>query len=157
MILFIKLWVDHGKGVIYFPDVAPQWVQVNVSARGNLSAEEKKDLAIKAEERILPIEDIELLYLRTGESTGGSRGFGGGNPDRISSMFIDFYNEDERESNKNGYEILDSINNKTKNFAGFIVQTEAERSGPPIGKSLDIDLLGDDPIVLAKAIKKLKN
>ena len=157
MILFIKLWVDHGKGVIYFPDVAPQWVQVNVSARGNLSTEEKKDLAIKAEERILPIEDIELLYLRTGGSTGRSRGFGGGNPDQISSMFLDFYDEDERESNKNGYEILDSINNKTKNFAGFIVQTEAERSGPPIGKSLDIDLLGDDPIVLAKAVKKLKN
>ncbi|MDG2060259.1 MAG: efflux RND transporter permease subunit [SAR86 cluster bacterium] len=153
IVLIIKLWADHGKGVIYFPEVAPQWVQINVSARGNLSTNEKKELAILAEKEILPIEDIELVYLRTGSSRSA---FGGGNPDRISSMFIDFYDEDKRESNKDGYEILETINQKTKDFPGFLVQSEAEKAGPPIGKSLDIDVMGEDPFVLAQATKKLK-
>ena len=158
IILIIKLWADHGKGVIYFPEVAPQWAQVNVSARGNLSISEKRDLAVIVEERILPVEDIEMLYLRAGgSSSGGRSSFGGGNPDKISSIFVDFYDENKRNSNKNGYEILEDINNKTNDLAGFIVQTESEKSGPPIGKSLDIDLMGDDPVLLAKATKRLRN
>ena len=152
IILIMKVWVDHGKGTIYFPEVAPQWVQVNVSARGNFSIDEIRDLSVKAEEKILPMEDIEMLYLRTG---AGNR-WGRSNPDRISSMFIDFYDETKRESGKDGYEIMDDMKENISGFSGFLVQVEAEKAGPPIGKSVDINILGNDPIALSEATKKVR-
>ena len=152
ILLIMKIWSDHGKGTIYFPDVAPQWAQVNVDARGNLSIEEIRELSIQAEEKILPLQDIEMLYLRTGS---GNR-WGSSSPDRISSIFVDFYDENERTSGKDGYKIMEDMRNKTSGFSGFLVQIEAEKAGPPIGKSVDIDILGDNLVALSKATKMVR-
>ena len=36
IILCIGLWAQHGKGIVYFPQVAPQFADVDILARGNL-------------------------------------------------------------------------------------------------------------------------
>ncbi len=153
IVLIMKIWVDHGKGSIYFPDVAPQWVQVNVDARANFSIDEILELSVSAEEKLLPNKDIEMLYLRTGS---GNR-WGSSNPDRISTMYVDFFDENQRESGKDGYEILGDLRELSGDTSGFLVQIEAEKAGPPIGRSVDIDILGDDPISLARATKLVRN
>jgi multidrug efflux pump len=40
IILCIGLWMQHGKGIVYFPTVAPQFAEVDILARGNLAVDE---------------------------------------------------------------------------------------------------------------------
>ena len=44
-----------GKGIVYFPTVAPQFAEVDIMARGNLSVM-SKNIAIEAEQKIIDIE-----------------------------------------------------------------------------------------------------
>ena len=153
-ILIFQIWPDHGKGIVYFPDVAPQYSEINISARGNLSVDEILELSLDVEKDVLGLEDVETFYLRTG--SGRSRfGSSRGNPDQISTIFAGFYNKDERPSGKDGYQILNELRNLTKNHSGILVTVEAERHGPPIGRAIDINILGNNPKTLREATEKV--
>ena len=156
IILSIALWVQHGKGIIYFPEVSPQFADVDVYARGNLSVDEIRDIAIDAEQKIIGMEDIEMLS--TWSNSGGSGGgFRGNDSDKVGGMFVDFYAEDNAVSDRNGYEILELMRERLSNVSGYIVSVEAEKGGPPIGKAIQLNIKGEDEIALKRAAKKIRN
>ena len=155
IVLCIALWTQHGKPVSYFPEVAPQFAEVSISARGNLSVDEIRDLAIEAEQKIIDLEDIEMLSVYS--NSGGSMGMRGINPDKVGGMFVDFYSEDDAVSDRNGYEIMDLMRERFNDTSGYLLTVEAEKGGPPIGKALQLNVIGKDEIALKIAIKKIRN
>ena len=155
IILCIALWFQHGKGIIYFPEVAPQFADVNIYARGNLAVDEIRDLAIDAEQKIIDMEDIEMLG--TWSNSGGSVGMRGNNSDKVAGMFVDFYSEDNAVSDRNGYEILDLMRERLSDVSGYIISVEAEKGGPPIGKAIQLNVKGKDEIALKRAVKKIRD
>jgi multidrug efflux pump len=157
IILCIGLWSHHGKGIVYFPQVAPQFAEVDILARGNLAVDEIRDIAIEAEQKIIDVKEIERLSVWS--NSGGSRGLGRGSnsPDRVGGMFIDFYGEDEAVSDLNGFEIMDLLRERLDDTSGYIVQVEEEKGGPPIGKPLQINVSGDNEQALISAIRKIRN
>ena len=94
IILCIGLWMQHGKGIVYFPTVAPQFAEVDILARGNLAVDEIRDIAVDAEQKIIEIEEIEMLSVWS-NSGGSGRSQRGGSPDRVGGMFVDFWAEDD--------------------------------------------------------------
>ena len=155
IILCIGLWTQHGKPVSYFPEVAPQFAEVSISARGNLAVDEIRDLAIEAEQKIIDLEDIEMLSVWS--NSGGSMGMRGINPDKVGGMFVDFYAEDDAVSDRNGYEIMDLMRERLNDTSGYLVSVEAEKGGPPIGKALQLNVIGKDAKALKIAIKRIRN
>ena len=157
IILCIGLWSHHGKGIVYFPQVAPQFAEVDILARGNLAVDEIRDIAIEAEQKIIDVKEIERLSVWS--NSGGSRGLGRGSnsPDRVGGMFIDFYGEDEAVSDLNGFEIMDLLRERLNDTPGYIVQVEEEKGGPPIGKPLQINVSGDSEQALISAIRKIRS
>jgi multidrug efflux pump len=155
IILCIGLWFQNGKGISYFPEVAPQFAQVSISARGNLSVDEIRDLAIAAEQKIIDLEDIEMLSVWS--NSGGEMGMRGINPDKVGGMFVDFYAEDNAVSDRDGYEIMDLMRDRLSDTSGYLVTVEAEKGGPPIGKALQLNVVGKDERALKLAIKKIRN
>ena len=156
IILCIALWFQHGKGIIYFPEVAPNSADVDIYARGNLSVDEIRDLAINAEQKIIDMEDIEMLS--TWSNSGGSTSsFRGTSSDRVAGMFVDFYVEDDAVSDRNGYEILDLMREKLSDVSGYIVSVEADKGGPPIGQAIQLNVKGKDELALKIATKKIRN
>ena len=155
IILCIGLWSQHGKPVSYFPEVAPQFAEVSISARGNLAVDEIRDLAIEAEQKIIDLEDIEMLSVWS--NSGGSMGMRGINPDKVGGMFVDFYAEDDAVSDRNGYEIMDLMRERLNDTSGYLVSVEAEKGGPPIGKALQLNVIGKDAKALKIAIKRIRN
>ena len=155
IILCIGLWFQNGKGVSYFPEVAPQFAQVSISARGNLSVDEIRDLAIEAEQKIIDLEDIEMLSVWS--NSGGEMGMRGINPDKVGGMFVDFYAEDNAVSDRDGYEIMELMRERLSDTSGYLVTVEAEKGGPPIGKALQLNVVGKDERALKSAIKKIRN
>ena len=152
-LIIFKIWPDHGKGTVYFPDVAPQYSNINISARGNFSVDEVLALTLDVEKEVLQVEDIETSYTRTG--SGRSRFGRGSSPDRIASITTDYYDKDERASGKDGYAILNEIRELTKGHSGILVQVESEKHGPPIGRAIDINVLGENPRTLMAATQKI--
>ena len=155
IILCIGLWFQNGKGISYFPEVAPQFAQVSISARGNLSVDEIRDLAIEAEQKIIDLEDIEMLSVWS--NSGGEMGMRGINPDKVGGMFVDFYAEDNAVSDRDGYEIMELMRDRLSDTSGYLVTVEAEKGGPPIGKALQLNVVGKDERALKLAIKKIRN
>jgi multidrug efflux pump len=156
IILCIGLWAQHGKGIVYFPQVAPQFADVDILARGNLAVDEIRDIAIEAEQKIIDVKEIENLSVWS--NSGGNRGLGrgSGSPDRVGGMFIDFYAEDEAVSDLNGFEIMDVLRERLEDTSGYLVQVEAEQGGPPIGKALQLNVSGDNEQALVAAIRKIR-
>ncbi len=156
IVLCIGLWSHHGKGIVYFPTVAPQFAEVDILARGNLAVDEIRDIAIDAEQKILDVEEIEMLSVWS--NSGGSRGLGrrSGSSDRVGGMFVDFWAEDNAVSDLDGFEIMDLLRSKFDDTSGYIVQVEAEEGGPPIGKPLQLNVSGDNEQALVLAVKKIR-
>ena len=156
IILCIGLWAQHGKGIVYFPQVAPQFADVDILARGNLAVDEIRDIAVEAEQKIIDVKEIENLSVWS--NSGGNRGLGrgSGSPDRVGGMFIDFYAEDEAVSDLNGFEIMDVLRERLEDTSGYLVQVEAEQGGPPIGKALQLNVSGDNEQALVAAIRKIR-
>ena len=118
IVLCIGLWSHHGKGIVYFPTVAPQFAEVDILARGNLAVDEIRDIAIDAEQKILDVEEIEMLSVWS--NSGGSRGLGrrSGSSDRVGGMFVDFWAEDDAVSDLDGFEIMDLLRSKFDDTSG---------------------------------------
>ena len=155
IILCIGLWMQHGKGIVYFPTVAPQFAEVDILARGNLAVDEIRDIAVDAEQKIIEIEEIEMLSVWS-NSGGSGRSQRGGSPDRVGGMFIDFWAEDDAVSDLDGFQIMDLLREQFVDTSGYIVQVEAEEGGPPIGKPLQLSVRGDNEQELIFAIKKIR-
>src|SRR5438874_453689 len=60
-----------GRGVEFFPNVEPDYGQVIVHARGNLSLEEKNRLVGEVERRVLQFDGMKTVYARIGEQPPG--------------------------------------------------------------------------------------
>ena len=155
IILCIGLWMQHGKGIVYFPTVAPQFAEVDILARGNLAVDEIRDIAVDAEQKIIEIEEIEMLSVWS-NSGGNGRSQRGGSPDRVGGMFVDFWAEDDAVSDLDGFQIMDLLREQFVDTSGYIVQVEAEEGGPPIGKPLQLSVRGDNEQELILAIQKIR-
>ena len=61
-----------GNGVEFFPKVEPDYGQVIVHARGNISLPEKNRLMAEVEKHVLGFPGIRTVYTRVGEQPRGS-------------------------------------------------------------------------------------
>src|SRR5205085_10073658 len=67
---------QFGRGVEFFPKVEPDYGQVVVHARGNLSLDEKDRLVRSVEQRVLKFAGLKTVYTRAGEQPRQSNELG---------------------------------------------------------------------------------
>ncbi|WP_149589351.1 efflux RND transporter permease subunit [Tabrizicola flagellatus] len=132
-------YAKYGKGVIFFPDVEPEYGLLYVKARGNLSIAEKDALVAQAEARILGWPGIETVYTRTG--AGGGMG-NEVDADVIGVIQYEFVDWRER---KNANAILADLRQAMVGIPGVDIQVSVPQAGPPTGKAIQIQLSADDP------------
>jgi multidrug efflux pump len=150
--LLIGVQVAYGKfghGVEFFPAVEPDYGQVIIHARGNLSIDEKDKIVKQVEERVLKFDSLETVYARAGEQP---RGNGEITEDTIGVIQFEFVDWQKRPK---AHEIMDAIREKTADIPGIQVEVTAPRGGPPTGKPVQIQLSSIDPDLLPAAAKKV--
>tara|TARA_B110000444_G_scaffold224080_1_gene227011 strand:- start:357 stop:3536 length:3180 start_codon:yes stop_codon:yes gene_type:complete len=152
MFSVVRVYSIAGNGSQFFVDVEPSFTGVNVSARGNYSAEELRDIVADVEGRVLAVGDIESVYTRSGQG-GLSFGSGGTTPDRIGSMFIQM--TDRRERALDGHELEQAYEEAIKDIPGVRAEMRPQQMGPPVGKEIQIQLSGPDLGALADEARKL--
>src|SRR3954451_7069117 len=137
-----------GRGVEFFPKVEPDYGQVVIHGRGNLSLDEKDRLVRTVEERVLKSAGLKTVYTRAGEQPRQNNELG---EDTIGVIQFEFDNWQHRAP---AHEIMDAIRDKTVDIAGILVEVTAPRAGPPTGKPVQIQLSALDPDLLPAAAKK---
>jgi multidrug efflux pump len=137
-----------GRGVEFFPKVEPDYGQVVIHGRGNLSLDEKDRLVRTVEERVLKSAGLKTVYTRAGEQPRQNNELG---EDTIGVIQFEFDNWQHRAP---AHEIMDTIRDKTVDIAGILVEVTAPRAGPPTGKPVQIQLSALDPDLLPAAAKK---
>jgi multidrug efflux pump len=136
-----------GHGVEFFPSVEPDYGQVIVHARGNLSLDEKDRAVAEVEKRVLAFDGLKTVYSRIGEQP---RGMGELSEDTIGVIQFEFADWRARLP---AHAIMDAIRDKTADIPGILVEVTAPRAGPATGKPIQVQLAAPDPAALTPAAK----
>jgi multidrug efflux pump len=138
-----------GRGVEFFPNVEPDFGQVIVHGRGNMSLEEKDRMLAEVEQRVREFKGLSTIYTRVGEQP---RGMSELTEDTIGVIQFEF--ADWRTRPK-AHTIMDAIRARTADIPGIQVEVAAPRAGPPTGKPIQVQLGALDPETLPAAAKKV--
>ena len=145
-------YVQIGKGVEFFPNVEPDYGQLYVKARGNLSIQEKDALVKQAEARLLGWPGIDTVYTRVGSGGGG-----GGNStaaDVIGTIQYEFVDWRKR---KNANAILADLRVAMQGIPGVDIEVSVPDAGPPTGKAIQIRMSADNPAGLNDAARLISD
>ncbi len=138
-----------GRGVEFFPNVEPDYGQVIVHARGNLSLDEKNRMVSEVEKEVLNFPGLSTVYTRLGEQPRGSSEL---SEDTIGVIQFEFDNWQKRPP---ASQIMDAIRDKTADIPGIMVEVTAPRAGPPTGKPIQVQIGALNPDVLPDVAKKV--
>ncbi len=143
-------YATHGKGVEFFPKIEPDTALVYVHARGNLSIEEKRRLALEVERQIRAIDAFDSVYARIGKQTQGGQDIA---EDVIASFQLEFRDWNRRPP---AQQVLDEIARRTAHLSGIVVEPTEQRAGPPVGKPIQIEISAIDPSLLLAEAARLR-
>ena len=145
IIVVIGLFAFFNHGVVEFPDTDPDFAQVLVSARGNLSANEKRDIVMNVEHIVGGVDGIESIYASSGGQSQSLNSDGGVPVDNIGKISVEL---SDYRTRRTGKAILQTIRERTASIPGVHVEVREPGNGPPSGKDIMIDVSSDDYLSL---------
>ncbi len=139
-----------NKGVEFFVETDADFGQVMVRARGNLSADEKRDLVLDAERRLLDIRGVKGVYTVSGQGGGGR---GGGPVDTIGVIFIELLPYNDRGPSK---PIMADIRKRLEGLTGIKAELQEQQSGPGGGKDIQIEMGSENYAALDRVVAAVR-
>jgi multidrug efflux pump len=136
-----------GRGVELFPDIEPEFANLDIHARGDLSTDEKDVLVRQVEAYVLDLDEVESVYAKTGAADRGAA------EDLIGSITLNFIEWDER---RKADLILNDIRDSVAGLAGVQIRTRKAQDGPQQGKPILIELSSRFPKFLEDATAKVR-
>lgn len=130
---------EHSAGFIYFTKNDPIFGRVSISARGNFSKEEIRDLVLETETTLMPLVGVDSYFTST--SAGQQGGFfsrGSAPADQIGQIFMEM--EGARNAGRTGLEILEESREKLAPLAGIDFEIMEQEYGPTTGKDVQIQV-----------------
>ncbi|AFX99252.1 multidrug efflux transporter VexF [Candidatus Endolissoclinum faulkneri L2] len=139
LLIISYYYVNHGKGIEFFPNVEPDTAQIYIHARGNLSIEEKLGLVLPVEQIIMDIEGVKSIYTYVGANKKSRREELAN--DIISSIQVELIDWEQRQPAK---QILAKIAQQTKSLPGILVETRIKRNVLTTGSPIQMQLYSKD-------------
>ena len=145
----LVIFIVKNNGTEFFVKTDPTEATVLVSARGNLSAYEKRALVMSVEKRIENVDGVDYIYANSG-----------GNPsslntpvDNIGRITVELKPYDQR---RRGDIILEDIRKRTADIPGLKIEVRKPDSGPATGKDIMIDASSDNYTELLDITDKVR-
>ena len=155
------VYFKFGKGIEFFPEIEPDYAEVVVHARGNLSINDKNIIMKEVEEIILTNPAIKNSYTKVGALKNRKEQ---GTDDIIGSINIEFIEWKKRP--KTNF-IINNLEKTFMKIPGINVEILEKKDGPPNDKDVEIEvsnvskemLLNDSNFLIAylQNIKWVKN
>ncbi|HQU08787.1 MAG: MFS transporter, partial [Verrucomicrobia bacterium 21-51-4] len=135
-----------GRGLEFFPSIDPEYLDVKIHMRGDLSIDEMDAIVRQVEHRIHGIAEIKSVraasYVqgpRANEDVHGS----------LSIELIDWRNRCKADT------IIEQIHQRTADIAGVNIEVSFDKGGPPVGKAIAIELSARDSSRLPQAVEHI--
>jgi multidrug efflux pump len=130
-----------GLGTQFFPHVDAKGINVTVRSAGDMSIYEKDQVVRQVENRLLDMEAIESLYVRTGGRN------------QIGYMRLNLVDWHLRPHSD---DVLKETQALLKGMAGMDIEITPDQNGPQSGKDLQIELSSRFPELLNEAALKIR-
>ncbi len=122
---------SFGNGLTFFPEVEPEYAQVEVRAKDNFSVYEQDALVRQVEARLAVYDEIASVYARSG---GGNEG------DAIGAIQLELADWDTR---RPVAKIAEDIRTDMAQIPGIDVQVQTDSGGPGGGKPINLEVVGN--------------
>jgi multidrug efflux pump len=149
VVAVLTLFITHNHGTEFFVQTDPTEATVLVSARGNLAANEKRDLVMSVEKRIESVKGVDYIYANSGGNPS-SQNIPVDNIGRIT-VVLKPYRQRAR-----GEAILEEMRKRTADMAGIKVEVRKPEGGPSSGKDVMIDVNSDDYLSLLQTTATIR-
>jgi len=143
-----------SNGTMFFADADPQFTSVSISAKGNYSAEEVRDIVTDVEHRVMEEGYIGSIYTRSGDS-GMAFSMTGSAADQIGSMIIEL--SDRRTRDISGREVEAAYRDAITGVPGVRTEILEMEQGPPVGKDIQLQLQGINLDILITETNRIKD
>jgi multidrug efflux pump len=141
-------YIFFGKGVEFFPQTEPRRAYVNIKAPEGTNLDTSDKLVAQIEKIVAPYKDIRYVISNIG-AVGGDPFSQGGTGTHISRVVLDF--KDFHDRSRPSSEIIKEVRQKILNTVyGADVQVEKEQEGPPTGPPINLEISGEDILVLGE-------
>ena len=154
MFAVIFMFGAFNHGTEFFVDTDPGYAQVFISARGNLSAEEKRDIVMSVSRIAQTVKGIRAVYATSGGQSTSLNSQGGEPVDTIGHLGIEMKDYRER---RPGKLIEEEIRQKTASIPGVHIEVREPSGGPSQGKDIMIDVGSDNYAELANVAAAIRN
>lgn len=131
-------YVMSGYGVAFFPDIEPDQAQVQVLARGDLSAKERDELVKAAEDSILHQAGVSDFY---SQSFRPGRDGSQAPRDAIGTIRTVFSDWNEREK---ASVLIESMRKKIVTLGGAEFSIQKQQQGPGSNQPIRVDIFGNE-------------
>ena len=143
------IYGNFGRGVEFFPNVEPEFAQVQLHARGDLSIHEKDALLREVEKRILDMRELKTISSRSFNSVSGTDRA----EDVVGVIMLEFIDWEQR---RKANEILEEMKQRTSDIAGVMIEFTKAEHGPTQGKPIQIQVASRDQDRLMAAATRIK-
>tara|TARA_B100000035_G_scaffold90751_1_gene76585 strand:- start:7013 stop:10171 length:3159 start_codon:yes stop_codon:yes gene_type:complete len=151
--IVISSYFAYGPGMVFFSTSDPFFGQAKIAARGNLSINEIERLSADVEKIITDTDGIKSVFLQTGAFGGIGSSAGGSSEDTIANLFFEFT---DRSTRDNGHKIISKIRDQVNQISGIKVEVSELQNGPPVGKDLEIRIMGPSTDAIIPITKKMR-
>lgn len=149
LILSLALLVIRSPKVLFFPDNQPQLVNVFIEFPIGTDINATNTFVDRMEDEMLialePYSNIlESVITQVGEGTGdpteGPSQQATPHKAKITIGFVDYINR--QGINTNG--AMEAIRDLVEKYPGVLITVDKQRNGPPVGKAVNIEFVGED-------------
>jgi multidrug efflux pump len=156
MLIGIFILYSHlNAGTMYFTESETEHGEVNISARGNLSAKESSALVLEVENIVRATPGVQSAYT-SAYPVGTAQGRRNASEDEIGHILVSL--EPTEKLTRSASEIFWDIRERTKHLSGIRIYAEKLKGGPPVAKDLQIEMQSDNQDVLrAEAMRVRKH
>ena len=141
-----------GKGVMFFADVEPDYLQVQVSARADRSIHEKDALVRRVAERVRASDGVATVYTRTLNAASARQ------DPNLSEDVIGVFTVKLKEwgARPPATAVQAELRRRTADLPGLRIEVREEEQGPSQGKPVQIELRAEQPENLGPAVEQVR-
>ena len=129
-------YASAGLGVEFFPKIEPEQAQVQVLARGDLSAKERDLLVKETENSILPVAGVRDFYAQSFRGGGSGRQEARDAVGTIRTVFDDWQQREKANL------VIADMRARLAQLAGADINILKQQQGPGSAKPIKIEIIG---------------
>ena len=161
LVLSVALLGIRAPKILFFPDNQPQLVNVFVEFPIGTDIEATNEFVDKMEDEVMvtlePYQGIiESVITQVGEGTGdpteGPSNQATPHKAKITIGFVDYIDRQGVNTNK----AMEDIREMVEKYPGVQITVDKQRNGPPVGKAVNIEFIGEDYEQLIAFVNRTK-